>query len=66
MSRLQNKTILVTGAANGIGAAAVTRFAAEDATVIATDVAETCGTLVVNCTEWPNVGGHQPRLRAHR
>jgi NAD(P)-dependent dehydrogenase (short-subunit alcohol dehydrogenase family) len=38
MARLQDKVVLVTGAANGIGAATVARFAAEGAVVVGTDV----------------------------
>jgi len=37
LTRLKNKTVLVTGAAAGIGAAAVSLFATEGAQVIATD-----------------------------
>lgn len=47
MSRLRNKVVLITGAANGIGAAAATRFAAEGATVIAADVDEAGGKTLV-------------------
>ncbi|WP_149831036.1 SDR family NAD(P)-dependent oxidoreductase [Streptomyces tailanensis] len=47
MSRLQNKIALITGAANGIGEAAAVRFAAEGATVIATDIDEAAGKAVV-------------------
>ena len=36
--RLQDKTALVTGAASGIGAACVARFAAEGAAVAGLDV----------------------------
>ncbi|SDK73209.1 2-keto-3-deoxy-L-fuconate dehydrogenase [Franzmannia pantelleriensis] len=38
MRRLENKTALITAAANGIGRAAAERFAAEGARVIATDI----------------------------
>ncbi|MBD3897799.1 SDR family oxidoreductase [Halomonas sp. ML-15] len=38
MRRLENKTALITAAANGIGRAAALRFAAEGAHVIATDI----------------------------
>lgn len=37
MNRLEGKTALVTGAANGIGLATVDRFLAEGATVFAID-----------------------------
>ncbi|APX92928.1 NAD(P)-dependent oxidoreductase [Halomonas sp. 1513] len=46
MRRLENKTALITAAANGIGRAAALRFAAEGARVIATDIdAEALATL---------------------
>ncbi len=35
--RLQNKVVVITGAASGIGLAIATRFAAEDARVVAGD-----------------------------
>ena len=38
MVRFSNKTVLVTGAAGGIGGALVQRFAAEGATVVASDI----------------------------
>ncbi|MCH5675079.1 SDR family NAD(P)-dependent oxidoreductase [Streptomyces gilvus] len=62
MSRLQDKTILITGAANGIGAAAATRFAAEGATVIATDIDETAGKAVV---EQITAAGRSAEFLAH-
>ncbi len=38
MNRFENKTILITGAASGIGAAAVRRLFAEGASIVAADV----------------------------
>jgi NAD(P)-dependent dehydrogenase (short-subunit alcohol dehydrogenase family) len=40
VNRFEGKTVLVTGAASGIGAASVERLVAEGAQVVATDVAE--------------------------
>jgi NAD(P)-dependent dehydrogenase (short-subunit alcohol dehydrogenase family) len=40
MERFEGKTVLVTGAASGIGAASVERLVAEGASVVATDVAD--------------------------
>ncbi|OLT40050.1 short-chain dehydrogenase [Saccharomonospora sp. CUA-673] len=47
MSRVQDKVVLITGAATGIGAAAAVRLADEGATVIVTDVNESGGKAVV-------------------
>ena len=41
MQRLDNKVIVITGAGGGIGSAAVARFVAEGATVIAADISLT-------------------------
>lgn len=38
MNRFENKTVIVTGAAGGIGSAIAARFASEGATVVVTDV----------------------------
>jgi 3alpha(or 20beta)-hydroxysteroid dehydrogenase len=43
MSRFEGKTVVVTGAASGMGAAHVRAFAAEGATVIAADVNDEAG-----------------------
>src|SRR4051794_20588091 len=40
MERFEGRTVLVTGAASGIGAASVERLVAEGASVVATDVAD--------------------------
>ena len=38
MKRFSNKTVIVTGAAGGIGSALVKRFLSEDAHVVASDI----------------------------
>ncbi len=47
MSRLAGKVAIVTGAASGIGAATIKRFAAEGASVICTDINDDGGRAVV-------------------
>ncbi|MDE0886451.1 MAG: SDR family NAD(P)-dependent oxidoreductase [Myxococcota bacterium] len=37
--RFEGKTVIITGAAGGIGLAAVTRFASEGASIVAVDPA---------------------------
>jgi 3(or 17)beta-hydroxysteroid dehydrogenase len=48
MNRLSGKVALVTGAARGIGEAIVRAFAAEDATVIATDISDEQGAALAD------------------
>ena len=47
MARLADKVAIVTGAGSGIGTATVRKFAAEGATVVATDVDAAAGSAVV-------------------
>src|SRR5262245_43233738 len=47
MARLRNKVAIVTGAASGIGAATLRRFAAEGAAVVCADVDEEGGARIV-------------------
>jgi len=47
MSRLAGKVAIVTGAASGIGAATIKRFAAEGASVVCTDINDDGGRAVV-------------------
>lgn len=47
MSRLAGKVAIVTGAASGIGAATIKRFAAEGASVVCTDINDEGGRAVV-------------------
>src|SRR5271156_2533711 len=57
---LQGKVIIVTGGGSGIGAAAATRFAAEDASVIVADLRPEQGAAVTRQIE--ATGG---RVRFH-
>ncbi|MCX4092322.1 SDR family NAD(P)-dependent oxidoreductase [Nocardia sp. alder85J] len=62
MARLQDKVVLVTGASNGIGAAAVARFAAEGAVVVGTDIEEAAGK---EAAERIAAGGGRAEFLAH-
>jgi NAD(P)-dependent dehydrogenase (short-subunit alcohol dehydrogenase family) len=55
--RLQNKIAIVTGAASGIGKAAVALFRAEGATVIAADVAASEGVVAADAGREEHVRG---------
>ena len=59
MGRVENKVIIVTGAASGIGAACSARLAEEGATVILADRNDEEGTRTAEA-----VGGHMAHVSA--
>src|SRR2546423_3171558 len=53
MSRFEGRTVVVTGAASGIGAASAARLRSEGATVVGADLADGDGIRTVDVTDEP-------------